>query len=97
MKKYNAKYKLIRERKEFIVKSSLADLKGHDYVTGVHNKNKGREAQMEMKEYKLSEPVRKGDMSIEEAIANRRSIRTYSEEDRGKRYIPVIVGRARHY
>jgi len=42
--------------------------------------NKGREeVLMETKEYKLSEPVKKGNMSIEEAIAGRRSVRSYSE------------------
>ncbi|NLX64682.1 MAG: SagB/ThcOx family dehydrogenase [Clostridiaceae bacterium] len=34
---------------------------------------------METKEYKLSEPVKKGNMSLEEAIACRRSVRSYSE------------------
>lgn len=42
------------------------------------NRNKGREVQVEIMEYKLSEPERKGDMSLEEAIAGRRSVRAYS-------------------
>jgi SagB-type dehydrogenase family enzyme len=45
------------------------------------NRNKGREEVLvEAKEYKLSEPVKKGDLSVEEAIADRRSVRTYSQE-----------------
>ncbi|NSW92961.1 MAG: SagB/ThcOx family dehydrogenase [Firmicutes bacterium] len=46
----------------------------------LYSRDKGREISVEIKEYKLSEPVKTGDMPLEEAIANRRSIRTYSGE-----------------
>lgn len=56
-----------------------------------NNRNKGREVLVEIKEYKLSKPVKKGDMSLEEAIANRRSIRTYSEDKIEKNDISQLL------
>jgi len=44
------------------------------------NTSTGKEALAETHEYRLSEPVKKGNMSLEEAIAGRRSIRAYSEK-----------------
>jgi SagB-type dehydrogenase family enzyme len=55
------------------------------------NKNKGREELVESKEYKLSEPVRKGNMSLEEAIAKRRSIREYSQKNIGENDISQLL------
>lgn len=53
-----------------------------DYRSGNRDyKNEGKDISMELielKEYKLSEPVKTGNMSVEEAIAKRRSVRTYS-------------------
>ena len=66
----------------------------YNTVNTVHlynNKNKGGEALMEIMEYKLSEPVKKRDMSIEEAIARRRSIRTYSEGKIGENDISQLL------
>lgn len=45
-----------------------------------NDKNKGREVLMQANEYRLSEPVKKGDISLEEAISSRRSVRAYREE-----------------
>jgi SagB-type dehydrogenase family enzyme len=46
---------------------------------------------MKIREYELSEPIKKGDMSLEEAIANRRSIRTYSKEKIGENDISQLL------
>lgn len=45
-------------------------------------KNKGESggALMKTKEFRLSDPVTKGNMTVEEAIASRRSIRAYSDK-----------------
>ena len=56
-----------------------------------NNRNKGWDELVETKEYKLSEPVKKGDMSLEEAISNRRSIRTYSEGKIGERDLSQLL------
>lgn len=45
-----------------------------------NNRSAGKEVIAETNEFKLSEPVKKGKMSIEEAIAGRRSIRAYGKE-----------------
>lgn len=82
---------MYRRYNENITLIAIYFIKKHDYVTAVHNKNKGREVLMEIKEYKLSEPVKKGDMSIEEAIAGRRSIRTYREEKIGENDISQLL------
>jgi SagB-type dehydrogenase family enzyme len=56
-----------------------------------NNRNKGWDELVETKEYKLSEPVKKGDMSLEEAISNRRSLRTYSEGKIGERDLSQLL------
>ena len=45
-----------------------------------NNKDKSGGALMKTKEFRLSDPVTKGNMTVKEAIANRRSIRAYSDK-----------------
>jgi SagB-type dehydrogenase family enzyme len=54
-------------------------------------KDEREDVSVETKEYKLSAPAKKGDMSLEEAIANRRSVRTYTDGSIGEKDLSQLL------
>jgi len=80
--------------KIFVIIAVIILLSAITFIILLHlynNRNEGREVAMQAKEYKLSKPIKRGNMSLEEAIAGRRSIRTYSEEKISEKDISQLL------